>query len=261
VRHPKTKYEKYQNPDHPVFLANNSLRQIPGQDFPAGIEFNYSAPIKLNWTFMKKGIRCILVFALRALAANLAMLPLFLSPQLLHAQFMSLPVDLSYLSQRADVIVQGKIISVRHEHLPGHQNIPTVAVTLEVEKMLRGPSGNKYTFRETYLGFGLKGGKRNYQAGQRLLLFLPSPSQMGLSSPIGFEQGRFHITRNAGGTEAIANEVGNAGLFKNVEQKASKQGKKLTPAQSKTASIKRGPVRLDDFVSLTKSLMTLPRIR
>ena len=210
---------------------------------------------------MNKRIGCTSIFALRAPALIGAVLLLILSPLLLQAQFISMPVDLSYLSQRADVIVQGKIISVRHENLPGHSNFPTVAVTLEVENMLRGPSDKTYTFRETHFGVRLKGGKQNYQVGQRLLLFLPAPSQIGLSSPIGFEQGRFHISRNAGGAEALVNEVGNAGLFKNVEQKASKLGKRLTPDQSRTASTKAGPVRLDDFVSLTRSLMTLPRIQ
>jgi|WetSurMetagenome_2_1015567.scaffolds.fasta_scaffold132204_2 hypothetical protein len=211
---------------------------------------------------MKKGIQCTLIFAFRALAVILAILPLFFSPDLLQAQqLLSLPVDLSYLSQRADVIIQGKIVSVGHGTLPGYPNIRTTSVTLQVENMLRGPSTGSYTFRESYLGRRPGAGKQNYLSGQRVLLFLPSPSQIGLSSPIGFEQGRFHIARDAGGAEMIVNEVGNLGLFKDVEQKASKQGKKLTPNQRRTASIKGGPVRLDDFVSLTRSLISLPRIQ
>jgi hypothetical protein len=210
---------------------------------------------------MKKRIECTPAFTLRALAVICAMLSLPLAPHFLQAQLISLPVDLSYLSQRADVIFQGKIISVRHEILPGYPNIRTVAVTLQVEKMLRGPSTSTYTFREYHLGSRPKGGKQNYQNGQRVFLFLPSPSQIGLSSPIGLEQGRFHIARDAVGSEMIVNEVGNAGLFKNVEQKAARQGKRLSPDQSRTASVEAGPVRLDDFVSLTRSLMTLPRVR
>jgi hypothetical protein len=210
---------------------------------------------------MKKGIRCAFIFVLRTLAVALLMLPPVFSPHLLQAQFMSLPVDLTYLCQRADVIVQGKVISVRNATLPGYPNIRTVEVTLQVENMLRGPSAGNYTFRESYLGMRPRMGKQNYQSGQRVLLFLPSPSQIGLSSPVGLEQGRFHITRNAGGSETIANEVGNEGLFRNVEQKASSQGKKLTSEQLRTVSIKRGPVNLNSFVSLSKSLMTLPRIQ
>jgi hypothetical protein len=209
---------------------------------------------------MNSRIQCKLALTHQVLTC-LAMLLLFLSSVPLFAQFMALPVDLAYLSQRASVIVQGKVISVRHENLPGFQNISTVSVTLGVETMLRGPSTKTYTFREAYIGLRAKGGKNDYQTGQRLLLFLPSASSYGLSSPIGMEQGRFHIGRNAEGAEIVVNEMGNSGLFKNVVQKASREGRKLTQAQLRTASTKRGPVRLDELISLTKSLILLPRIQ
>jgi hypothetical protein len=189
------------------------------------------------------------------------MLLLFFSSCPLFAQFMALPVDLAYLSQRADVIVQGKVVSVRHESLPGFQHISTVSVTLDVENMLRGPSSKTYTFREANIGLRAKNGKKDYQTGQRLLLFLPSPSSYGLSSPVGMEQGRFHIGQNAKSAEIVVNEMGNSGLFKNVAQKASGAGRKLTPDQLRVASTKRGPVRLDEFISLTKILILLPRIQ
>jgi hypothetical protein len=209
---------------------------------------------------MNSHIQCKLALTLRVLV-YLAMLLLFITSCPLFAQFMARPVDLAYLSQRAGVIVQGKVISVRHENLPGFQNISTVSVTLEVETMLRGPSTKVYTFREAYIGLRAKDGKNDYQTGQRLLLFLPSPSSYGLSSPVGMEQGRFHIGRNAEGAEIVVNEMGNSGLFKNVAQKASMAGKRLPPEQLRIASTKRGPVRLDELIALTKSLILLPKIQ
>jgi hypothetical protein len=194
-------------------------------------------------------------------SVGMAAIMLLLHSNPLFAQLMTLPVDLSYLSQRADIIIQGKVLSVRNENLPGSSNFPTVSVTLEVENMLRGPSATTFTFREAVFGFKPRTGKRNYQIGQRLILFLPSASSLGLSSPIGIEQGRFHIARNAAGAEMIVNEAGNAGLFKNVAQKVAGAGKKLTPDQMRVAATERGPVRLDGFTSLTKSLILLPRIK
>jgi hypothetical protein len=179
----------------------------------------------------------------------------------LAAQFMTRQVNLAYLVQRADVIVQGRVKSVRHESLPGYSNIPTVEVTLAVEDMMRGPSGGTYTFREIRLGIRPKGKKQDYRVGQQLLLFLPSPSQYGLSSPIGMEQGRFHISRGAKGRPEIVNELGNAGLFKNVEQALNKAGQKLTAAQSRTVAAERGTARLDEFLSLVGKLKSLPRIQ
>lgn len=184
-----------------------------------------------------------------------------LSAPSLPAQFAVRPVNLAYLARRADVIVQGQIASVRRKPLPGYPNISTVEVTLRVERSLRGLPGKTYTFREVYLGLRSAEGKRAYMPGQRLFLFLPSPSQYGLSSPIGIGQGRFHIAGDGAGVAKLANEQGNAGLFHGVERDVIKAGKQLTPEQRKLASTHRGPVPLEEFVSLVQSLTTLQRIR
>ncbi len=188
-------------------------------------------------------------------------LAFLLSVLSLPAQFMVRQVNLAYLAQRADVIVQGRVTQVSHEYLPGHPNIPTVKVTLEVEQSLRGASGNKYTFREIYLGLRSKEGKQGYTVGQQVFLFLPEPSRYGLSSPIGMEQGRFHIAAQTTSSAIVSNEYGNAGLFKNIQQDATKAGMRLTRSQLRLAATKSGPVPLDDFVSLVKSLTALPRIK
>jgi len=180
----------------------------------------------------------------------------------LKAQFLTLPVNVSYLSQRADIIVQGRVIDVWYENLPGYANIPTVKVSLEVENMLRGPEGYTYTFREVLIGLKALEGKNTYHVGQRILVFLPSPSRYGLTSPIGIEQGRFHIARNSDGEEVVVNEIDNAGLFKNMDTTPYMSALPLSRNRmKKTETAGRGPVRLDGFVALVKSLMTLPRIQ
>jgi hypothetical protein len=193
--------------------------------------------------------------------AAIPALVFILSIRSLPAQFMVLPTNLTYLAQRADIIVQGRVTEVRHECLPGYPNIPTVLVTLQVEKTLRGSTGSTYTFREIFLGLRSREGKQSYVVGQRLFLFLPSPSQYGLSSPVGIEQGRFHIAGGSAGGAMIANEHGNAGLFKDVERDANRAGIQLTRNQSRLAATKGGPVALDEFVGLVKSLTALPRIK
>jgi hypothetical protein len=205
-----------------------------------------------------RGMRCHKTIATYFAAAALVCV---LSASSLPAQFAVRQVNLAYLSQRADVIVQGQITSVRHTHLDGYPNIPTVEVTLNVERSLRGLPGKTFTFREAYLGLRSREGKQGYSVGQSLFLFLPSPSQYGLSSPIGIGQGRFYIAADSAGSAKLANEYGNAGLFRDVERDAGKAGKQLSQDQRKFASTKRGPVPLEEFVSLVKSLTTLPRIR
>jgi hypothetical protein len=176
------------------------------------------------------------------------------------ADFLVRPVNLTYLAQRADIIVQGRVVEARYEGLPNYPHIKTVLVTLEVERMLRGPEGARFTFRQFLLSSQTRSGKNAYLVGQRLLLFLPAASSLGLSSPIGHEQGQFHIRRDARGYEMVQNEMGNAGLFKNVATEAEKSGAGLNQAQMRVAATPRGPIALGDLVSLVEHLMLLPRI-
>jgi len=176
------------------------------------------------------------------------------------AQFLARQVNLAYLAQRADIIVQGRVVEARYEGHPDYPHVRTVFVTLEVERTLRGPAGGRFAFRQLLSSREAYGGKRGYLAGQRLLLFLPLPSRYGLSSPIGNEQGRFHISRDAQGRDLVANELGNAGLLRGVRETAERAGVGLTERQSRLAAVRRGPASLDDFSGLVQRLMLLPRI-
>src|SRR3989442_13888328 len=95
------------------------------------------------------------------------------------AEFIYRQVNLAYLTQRADVIVQGRVVGVRYEGLPGYPNVPTVRVTLEVERMLRGPAVERYTFREMLhpMDQYRRAGKRGYVVCERLLVVLPTATE------------------------------------------------------------------------------------
>jgi hypothetical protein len=190
--------------------------------------------------------------------AVLAMLALL--PAAAPAQYIFRLANLTYLARRAGVIVQGRVVNVQYEPLPGYSHIPTVRVTLQVEQMLRGPAGREYTFRQMLPPLRPQAGKYGYAAGQELMLFLPAPSQYGLSSPLGHEQGTFHIRRDSQGHAFIANELDNSGLFKGVPSDAAEQGMTLTKSQLRLSETANGPVALDRFTALVRSLATLPRI-
>jgi hypothetical protein len=199
--------------------------------------------------------------ACHGLAVLLALWAAIIAASPLGAQYIMRTANLTELAQRADIIVQGRVVEVRYEGLPGYPNIPTVQVALQVEKILRGSADQRFTFREYLPGpAGLARMKKgDYVVGQRLLLFLPNPSQYGLSSPLGREQGRFQIKRDQRGNEVVANGFGNADLFRNVTEAARKAGATLSARQLRVTSHQRGPVPLDDFVSLVKDLGSLPR--
>jgi hypothetical protein len=177
------------------------------------------------------------------------------------AQFLYRRVDLPYLAQQAATIVQGRVVEVRYEGHPDYPNVSTVFVSLEVERMLRGDSAERFSFRQYLAGPLARLGKREYAVGQRLFLFMTRESNYGLRAPIAREQGRFRILRDRQGNELVANGYGNAGLFRNVPEAAAKAGVSLSPAQLRVASTERGAVRLEDFVELVRSLSSQARTR
>jgi hypothetical protein len=172
-------------------------------------------------------------------------------------QFLYRQVALPELSQRAGVIVQGRIVEARYEPHPNYPHVATVLVTLQVEQMLRGPGEQQFSFRELILFPQAARGKRGYLAGQRLLLFLPAASRYGLSSPLGGEQGRFHIWRDQRGNELVENEFRNAGLFKGLAEAATRAGVSLSPQQARLAGVARGPVPLEELVSVVKQFASV----
>lgn len=174
-----------------------------------------------------------------------------------NAQFLYRQVALPELSQRAPIIVQGRVVEARYEPHPNYPHLTTVLVTLQVEQMLRGPGEQQFSFRELILSPQAARGKRGYLAGQRLLLFLPEPSRYGLSSPLGGEQGRFHIWRDQRGNELVENEFRNAGLFKGLAEAAARAGVSLSPQQARLAGVGRGPVPLEELVSVVKQFASV----
>ena len=172
-------------------------------------------------------------------------------------QFLYRQVALPELSQRAPIIVQGRIVEARYEGHPDYPNLSTVLVTLQVERTLRGGAAEHLSFREFLPGLQARMGKRGYLVGQRLLLFLPEPSRYGLSSPLGGEQGRFIIWRDQRGNELVENEFRNAGLFKGLAEAAAQAGVSLSPQQARLAGVARGPVPLEEFVSVVKQFASV----
>jgi hypothetical protein len=172
-------------------------------------------------------------------------------------QFLYRQVALPELAERAPIIVQGRVVEARYEGHPDYPNLSTVLVTLQVERTLRGGAAEHLSFREFLPGLQARMGKRGYLVGQRLLLFLPEPSRYGLSSPLGGEQGRFHIWRDQRGNELVENEFRNAGLFKGLAEAAAQAGVSLSPQQARLAGVARGPVPLEELVSVVKQFASV----
>ena len=77
-------------------------------------------------------------------------------------------------------------------------------------------AGRQFTFR-VFVDDSLdEQASLGYRVGQQVLLFMTQPSQIGMSSPAGLEQGRFRIQQDGQGNRVAVNGMSNLGLFRNV---------------------------------------------
>ena len=165
------------------------------------------------------------------------------------------PQNLAEMVDEAATIVRGHVISARVETHPQLTGLYTVVVTLKVEEVLKGEAGETFTFRQFIWDVRDRYDAASYRKGQRLLLLLIKPSQYGLSSPVGLEQGRFRILRDPQGHEFAVNGVGNAGLFKDVAPALTKKNVQLTPALSTLVTEHRkGPIELKDLEDIVRAM-------
>lgn len=157
------------------------------------------------------------------------------------------PRSIDQLTQEAAVIVRGRVVSAKVEPHPTLRNLTTVLVTMNVEETLKGTSSKSLQFRQYIWDIRDQLDAARYAKGEELLLMLGPVSQYGLTSPVGLQQGRFRIVRNATQSTAV-NGNGNLRLFEATQERAQGRGIKLSP---RVATLARqhhaGPVPLADL--------------
>jgi hypothetical protein len=113
-------------------------------------------------------------------------------------------VGLPQIVRAAGIIFSGQVTSVEHADSfveragasPSGQSAVATLVTFKVEHALRGATtGQNLTIREWA---GLWTARERYRVGERVLLFLYSPSKLGLTSPVSGLMGRFAIDPQGG---------------------------------------------------------------
>jgi hypothetical protein len=168
--------------------------------------------------------------------------------------------NLSELVGDAHVILLGQVTSVKAETHPQFQNIQTVVVTLDVAEVWKGQAGKTYTFR-LFVNHPLdQKEKLGYGDGQDVLLMLTKPSDIGLSSPAGLEQGRFRVTSDAAGNKQVTNGLDNAGLLARMDKTAPKLSAQVSHTHTRQvlSTHRSGPIALDDFKRLVQALVANP---
>jgi len=165
-------------------------------------------------------------------------------------------LNLARMVDESENIVRARVIAVRAEPHPQYQNLQTVAVTLEVIEPLKGSPGSQLVFRQYNPDMLEAKSTLGYRTGEEIVLMLRKPSAEGLTSPVGFEQGRFLVQRDASGATTVRNSMDNAALFDGIDAASPALKARLTPPlQALIAQHRSGPIPYDQFKSIVAGLI------
>jgi hypothetical protein len=175
------------------------------------------------------------------------------SPAFAQRGAMTVPQNLDELTDRAQDVVRGTVVSAHVEKHPELTNLHTVVVTLRVGETLKGAARDTYTFRQYIWDLRDRHDAAGYRKGQELLLLMNAPSRYGLASPVGIEQGRFRIQRDRSGRAVALNGAGNVRLFDRLQDSPGRPAA-LTPRQASVVAKHRGgPVALGELAGMIRA--------
>ena len=144
-------------------------------------------------------------------------------------------LELAGMVERAGSAVTVTVVDARPATVKaGGGELPVVVYSLRVEDALKGGLAADDRERVAHVRFlaapetSKRGGLLHrsnlpelptLRVGGRYLLLLTAPGALGLSAPVGLEQGVFRLTGKRGAERAV-NGIGNAGLFDGSESLA-----------------------------------------
>ena len=123
-------------------------------------------------------------------------------------------VNLEEMVQLADRVFRGRCLATRE--VPGVAGLQAMEYTFEVTEGVKGTeTGQRIVFRQVLAPRrGVRGipGMPGYHEGQDLLMFLHGDSQLGLTSPVGFNQGVFRVLNQGEDGVRVVNGLDNRNL-------------------------------------------------
>ena len=165
-------------------------------------------------------------------------------------------INLARMVDESENIVLARVTGVRAEPHPQFQNLNTVVVTLEVIEPLKGSPGRELAFRQYIADILESKSTLGYRVGEEIVLLLRKPSAEGMTSPVGFDQGRFLVERDAAGNRTVRNSMDNAALFDGIDAASPGLKARLSPAlQRLVAEHRTGPIAYDQFKSIVGGLI------
>jgi len=163
-----------------------------------------------------------------------------------------LPLSLTQLSTRADLIFYGKVISneIKKDEVSGQ--IATFT-KFEIIETIKGDASSTHTIKQIG-GFDKNSNTRlmvrgvpRFITGAEYVVFLPKKSSLGFCSPLGLHQGSFSVT-----TENDEKVISN-GRTLTQHENTTKQNVQIPLA---VRADKPSQSRLDDFINTVRAFNT-----
>ena len=115
--------------------------------------------------------------------------------------------ELRRLARDAGIIFSGTVQKIEAVASAARGDIGLVRITFRVEKALRGATAGEPLSVSEWDGLWTSGDR--YRVGEDLLLFLYPPSgELGLTTPVGGEQGRIRAADSQLSIAALARQIG-----------------------------------------------------
>ncbi len=132
-------------------------------------------------------------------------------------------VNLSQMVRYADRVFYGKCVSVESK-LDPDSGFTIQEYRFRVIEGLKGVAEGEEVVVRQLLSMGSGGpaisGLPSYQKGQDLLLFLHADSRLGLTSPVGMQQGTFRPLKLENGEIGFVNPLKNRNLVYDLESRS-----------------------------------------
>jgi len=165
-----------------------------------------------------------------------------------------LPITLEQLSTRATLVFYGEVLTnqVKQDEQSGY--IATFT-EFKVIDLIKGKAKNTHTIKQ--IGGELKDrnmalrihGVPRFQAGKNYVVFLPTKSKLGFSSPLGLHQGSFSVL-NINGEQLISN---GRSLASQPQTRQSVQTSRAVQVPLAVRVDKPSQARLDDFINTVRA--------
>ena len=162
-------------------------------------------------------------------------------------------INLFEMVRAADRVFWGRCLQAETGR-EASTGLPVTTYAFEVIRGIKGThAGESIQFRQLSGGpTGAIRGLPEFSRGQEILLFLYPDSRLGLTSPVGLDQGMFRVGKGGREGRTVLNRVGNANL---LHRSNAMQIRGSTLSAEEQAALRPGaPISLDRFESVVRRI-------